>query len=99
MIKDLIMDVGAYDGTDTAYYLSLGYRVVAIEADPIRVEALRARFRAEIESGRLSVINTGVADSVGVLPFYRCARDYGGSSSFDPSWFDHEGVETVEIAV
>jgi len=98
MIDPLIVDVGAHDGTDTAHYLSLGYRVVAIEADPIKVEALKTRFRAEIDSGRCSLVNSGVGDTFGVLPFFRCKRD-SGSSSFDRSWFDHEGVEPIEIAV
>jgi FkbM family methyltransferase len=93
-----IMDVGAHDGSDTAYYLSLGYRVVAIEADPVKVDALKARFGAEIDSGRLSLVNTGVGDATGVLPFFRCKRD-SGSSSFDPAWFHQEGGETIEIAV
>ena len=98
MVAPLIVDVGAHDGTDTAYYLSLGYRVVAIEADPIKVEALEARFRTQIDSGRLSLVNTGVGDICGMLPFFRCRRD-SGSSSFDRSWFDHEGVDVIEIAV
>jgi hypothetical protein len=29
-----IMDVGAHNGDDTAYYLHRGYRVVAVEASP-----------------------------------------------------------------
>jgi FkbM family methyltransferase len=94
----LIVDAGAHDGADSARYLFLGYRVVAIEADPIKVAALKARFRTEIDSGRLSLVNTGVGDTLGTLTFFRCQRD-GGRSSFDPSWFDHEGVEALEIAV
>lgn len=94
----LIVDVGAHDGTDTEYYLSLGYRVAAIEADPAKAEALRTRFRAEIESGHLCLFHTGVADTSGVLPFYRCPRD-SGSSSFDPAWFSPEGAEVIEVTV
>jgi len=94
----LILDVGAHDGADSARYLSLGYRVVAIEADPIKAEALNLRFRMEIDSGRFSLVNAGVGDTLGTLPFFRCQRD-GGSSSFDPTWFANEGVETIEILV
>jgi FkbM family methyltransferase len=36
--------VGAHNGDDTAYYLFRGYRVVAVEANPVLVEELRARF-------------------------------------------------------
>ena len=33
----LVIDVGMYDGADTAYYLSMGYRVLAVEANPALV--------------------------------------------------------------
>jgi len=32
--NDLVYDVGMNNGDDTAYYLSLGFRVIAIEANP-----------------------------------------------------------------
>ena len=34
MIEDLIYDIGMNHGEDTAYYLSKGFRVIAIEANP-----------------------------------------------------------------
>lgn len=33
-MRDLIFDIGANNGDDTAFYLKKGFRVVAIEADP-----------------------------------------------------------------
>jgi hypothetical protein len=42
VLKNLIYDVGMNDGNDTAYYLSRGFRVVAIEANPVLVEQLSA---------------------------------------------------------
>jgi hypothetical protein len=38
MLADLIYDVGMNNGDDTAYYLSRGFRVIAIEASPVMVE-------------------------------------------------------------
>jgi FkbM family methyltransferase len=58
----LIFDVGANDGSDTAYYLGLGYSVVAIEADPALARRLRERFVEEIADGRVIVVNTAVTD-------------------------------------
>jgi FkbM family methyltransferase len=58
----LIFDVGANDGTDTAYYLGLGHSVVAIEADPLLADGLRVRFAAEMAGGQLTVVNTAVMD-------------------------------------
>jgi hypothetical protein len=32
-----VFDIGMYDGTDTAYYLESGYRVVAVEAGKVQI--------------------------------------------------------------
>lgn len=72
MVSRLAYDVGACDGRDTALYLSLGCRVVAIEADPHLAGKLLARFRSEITSGLLTVVNEGVAEQEGELAFYLC---------------------------
>jgi FkbM family methyltransferase len=69
-IDDLIYDVGMNNGDDTAYYLSLGFRVVSIEANPELVEQAKLRFAREIDSGRLTILNMGVADREGELPFW-----------------------------
>ena len=53
---DLIIDVGMHDGTDTAYYLAKGFRVVAVEANPALVRAAQDRFSVEIDEGRLAII-------------------------------------------
>ncbi len=60
--RKLIFDVGANDGVDTAYYLSLGHAVIAIEADPALCERLRSRFRDEIADGRVTVVNAAVTE-------------------------------------
>jgi FkbM family methyltransferase len=58
----LIFDVGANDGVDTAYYLGLGYSVVAIEADPSLCNGLRARFAEEIAGDRVTVVSAAVME-------------------------------------
>ena len=72
MISDLIYDVGMNNGDDTAYYLSRGYRVIAIEANPVLAEEGAKRFAAEVASGRLKVLNVGVSDQEGEFPFWIC---------------------------
>ena len=64
MIPDLnlIFDVGANDGTDTDYYLSKGYRVVAVEADPALAKRLGERYIAETGDGRVVVANAAVME-------------------------------------
>jgi FkbM family methyltransferase len=59
----LIFDVGANDGTDTAFYLGLGCSVVAIEPNPRLVERLSERFAAEIGMGSVKLVNAAVTEA------------------------------------
>src|SRR4051794_15280174 len=70
MKSDLIYDVGANNGDDTAYYLARGYRVLSVEANPLLAERLRQRFAREIEAGRVIVEGRGVSDRAGEFPFW-----------------------------
>ncbi|MDP1842096.1 MAG: FkbM family methyltransferase [Sediminibacterium sp.] len=82
MVQDLIYDIGMHKGEDTLYYLKKGYRVVAVEANPELVNKAVELFKEYIESGKLIIINVGVADKDGSLTFYR--NDYELEwSSFD----------------
>jgi FkbM family methyltransferase len=81
-LSDLVYDVGMNDGADTAYYLRRGYRVVAIEANPVLAEAAERRFGREIAERRLTVLAVGIADGEGTAPFWVC-DDHSPWSSFD----------------
>ena len=37
----LIFDIGMYDGSDTRYYLNEGFRVLAIDGNPVLVKRAR----------------------------------------------------------
>ncbi len=52
----LIFDIGANDGADTRYYLSKGFRVIAVEAIPELAEDLRRQLAPQITAGRLVVV-------------------------------------------
>jgi FkbM family methyltransferase len=80
MSNDLIYDVGMNTGDDTAFYLHLGYRVVAIEANPELTAIARERFQPEIASGRLIIHNVGIAEREGDFPFWVCERHSEWSS-------------------
>jgi FkbM family methyltransferase len=84
-INDLVYDVGMNNGDDTAYYLSLGFRVAAIEANPELVEQAKSRFANEIASQRLVILNVGIADREGELAFWICDADTHWSS-FDRAY-------------
>jgi FkbM family methyltransferase len=62
---DLIYDIGAHYGEDSAYYLALGYRVVAFEANSNLVAHCRERFRQEIADGRMTLVEGAISTEVG----------------------------------
>ena len=68
----LVFDVGLNVGQDTAFYLSQGYRVLAIEADPTLAESARKKFASEILTGRLTILNVGIAAEEGLADFWIC---------------------------
>ena len=84
-IERLIYDAGMNNGDDTAYYLSRGFRTVAIEANPELASQAKTRFAREIASGRLIILNVGIADREGELPFWICETNHR-SSSFDRNY-------------
>ena len=75
MNPKLIYDVGMHNGDDTAYYLWRGFRVVAIEPNPGLVASATERFRRQIEMGRLTIVNVGVAAEEGARPLWVCLTD------------------------
>jgi FkbM family methyltransferase len=78
---ELIYDVGLHDGSDTAYYLQLGFRVVAVEANTNLANAAAQRFASEIASGQLDIVNVGISASAGIEKFWVC-EDHSEWSSF-----------------
>ena len=98
MIPDLIYDVGMNDGRDTAYYLAAGFRVVAIEADPKFTTAAQTRFAAEVKSGRLTILNIGMAEKSTPAEFWinEVNPDW---SSFVRDWTGRTGDPMHSIVI
>lgn len=80
MDNNLIYDIGMNNGDDTAYYLSLGYRVVAVEAAADLVKRSQNRFKDYIEDNKLKILNLGIAERDGYMDFYINKYDSGWSS-------------------
>lgn len=93
----LVYDVGMHDGKDTAYYLHRGYRVLAIEANPVLAARGRSRFGDALRSGQLEILEVGIAESEGRAEFYISAEDIW--SSFDPDHASKNGREATPIDV
>jgi FkbM family methyltransferase len=79
--RGLIYDVGVNDGSDSAYYLSLGFRVLGIEANPALANRLKDRFAREIEEQRYILLNVGIAATEDQLDFW--VSDVSEWSSFN----------------
>jgi FkbM family methyltransferase len=68
--NELIFDIGMHIGEDTRYYLKQGFKVLAVEANPILAKKNSEKFKKAINEGQLTILNAGVAEKEGVLPFY-----------------------------
>jgi FkbM family methyltransferase len=79
---DTIFDIGMFDGSDTAYYLETGHRVVAVEANPDLVEQARRRFDAAIAAGRLICVHAAVTADGAPVELMLAGSDLGSSSLF-----------------
>ncbi len=69
-VSDLIYDVGAHDGQDSDFYLKKGFRVVAIECNPVLVKQLRQRFAREEANGQFTLLPIAVSSTPGEIDFY-----------------------------
>jgi FkbM family methyltransferase len=72
MARTIVYDFGMNNGDDVDYYLAKGHAVVAVEANPVLCEVCAIRFAAEIEAGRLTILNAVVTDAEeeGEVDFY-----------------------------
>ena len=94
---DLIYDVGLLDGSDTEYYLFRGYKVVAIDANPLMIENARERFATELADGRLTLLNSGIAETSGLATFW--VSEHPPWSSFQENIASRDGVACRPISV
>jgi len=77
---DVVIDCGAHIGGFTRVALNFGARlVVAIEPEKLNLEAFRRNLAAEIQSGRVKLVEKGVWDASGKLPLN--LSDVGDSHS------------------
>jgi FkbM family methyltransferase len=96
--SDLIYDIGAAYGDDSAYYLHKGYRVVAVEANPLAISQLKQRFDSETRQGRFTLVPLAIAADEREALFWVCDDD-PNISSFDRSRAGHNGARHHSILV
>ena len=98
MINDLIFDVGMHEGQDTAYYLSKGYRVVAIDADPRLIDRAKIVFADAVQAGRLTLACCAIGGHDETLDFHLSEKSIWSSTNRAVSTRDNVSVQTVQVA-
>lgn len=97
MANQLVFDVGMHEGEDTDYYLSKGYRVVAVDADPVLIELAGQQFGEARREGRLVLVNCAVADEEGEADFHVSEQTLWNSLSPGISGRDHLATKTIRV--
>src|SRR5690349_2246124 len=72
-----------HSAEDTEYYLARGYRVVALEPNPVLVSEVSERLQSSIESGALVILQAALAESAGEAKFF-VSKANSEWSSLDP---------------
>jgi len=67
---NLIYDIGLHDGSDTAFYLKKGFKVVAIDANQKFIDLARQIFKDDINDNRLILVEGALDFKVGRTKFY-----------------------------
>lgn len=93
-----IFDLGMNNGDDTAYYLKLGYRVVALEANPALCDKASQRFAAAVADGQLTIVHAAIWERSGQTSFL-VNLDNDHWSSIDPGWAGREDSACQRIDV
>jgi FkbM family methyltransferase len=78
--KKIIYDLGAYDGTDTQYYLKKNYKVLAVEPD--KNLCLHIKKKTKNYKKNLIIINKAISNSRKKINFYINKQDRKVSTTF-----------------
>ncbi|MCX6484807.1 MAG: FkbM family methyltransferase [Mycobacterium sp.] len=98
---DLIFDIGSHQGEDSDFYLKLGYRVVAVEANPTLAAELRERFSAAIDSGDYVLVENAIGEADGSISFF-VNKTMSFLGTINPEWAERNrraGIDSEEIKV
>ncbi|MEI7581033.1 FkbM family methyltransferase [Runella sp.] len=95
---NLIYDIGLHLGYDTSFYLSKGFKVIAIEANPELINKAKSTFKNEISSGKLTLLNIAISEKdFELVPFY-VSKERSIQSSLQKSMAQRNS-EILEVKV
>ena len=81
--KKLIIDCGAHMGQDSSYYLTSGYKVLAIDASPSLSERMKTVFASAIERKDFSIINVAISKEAGEISFFESTESVWNSAKLE----------------
>ena len=98
--NNLIFDFGFFNGDDTEYYLSNGFNVVALEANPVLYNEGLVKFRESINQQRLVLLNKAFNDDEQYTVDFYINESLPDTSTCDKSktkfWGDAK-IKTVSV--
>lgn len=96
---NLVYDLGMHHAKDTDFYLRKGYRVIALEANPVMADTARRKFADQIALGKLVIVNKALWENNGetISFFINPVKD--DWSSVKKGWAEKGGHESKEISV
>ena len=100
--NDLIFDIGMHSCEDTDFYLAKGFRVVAVDANPLMCKAALERYADEAREGRITVVNRAISETRSPLIFYICRTNTAWSTAsprLRDFWQNGEGAEFEEMEI
>ena len=92
----VIFDIWCYTGDTTARFLASGNSVVAVDANPENIAAVKEHFKKEIEEKRLSVVETAIGNGLNVTLYI---SDFPIWTSTHEEIATRNGTGTREITV
>lgn len=101
--RDLIFDLGLNKGEDSLFYLRKGFRVVAIEANPILASETAKSLSTWTAADRLTILNCGVWNEKATLTFYENLDNdhwssfYRGAGTRLNTRFQEHQIECIRI--
>jgi FkbM family methyltransferase len=96
---NLVYDIGLHDGSDTAFYLGLGHRVVAVDARPESIRRAEEAFEEAIRDGRLLVHRAVTApDAPPTVPFFVSAQSEWSSLTRGVAGRDETPTTEIHVA-
>lgn len=60
-MEKCIIDFGAHNGQDTLMYLTMGYYIYSVDANPKMIDTIRNRIPTDLKTN-VALINTGISD-------------------------------------